>query len=526
MKILCLCLLFLCGCDKPLTSRNITKPQIIRTCLRSNPSSLDPRKGVDMPTQGVNHMLHAGLVYLDRNLELKLDLLRSYQALDNYTKYIFLLKDCHWSDGSSITAKDFELTWKEALTPFYASANTNLFHFIKNARAASLGEISLDQVGIHAIDDKTLLVELEKPNKNFLNILTNQIFAPVHQSMRDQKIDYTHLISSGPFQLDKYMIGNQITLKKNPYYWDGSHIQLEQIHYYIIGDPYTSQLMFEKGEVDWIGEPLVSIPTDSIPSLKQQGVLRYNNYAGGQWLFLNTEKVPFNNVHIRKALAYAIDRKKIATNILHLEDPPLFLGLIPQFLKKEKWHPWFPDGASELAQQHLQQGLKELGLTIDTFPTLHLSEASSNGGLTKSLEAIQQMWYQNLGIKIKIESQELPVVVQKLKMKNFEMARTAWVMQYDDPGSLLEIFKKKNIVPNYTGWEHPGYIQQAEEYQSPETLDPWSRIEEAERILFDEMPSIPLLQGLNICLEKPYVKGMHINHLLQVDFRHAYIEDK
>ena len=148
-----------------------------------------------MATQGVIRMLFTGLVYLDQNLVPQLDLASSYHVSDDFKTYVFFLKDSHWSDGSIITAHDFVETWKTALTPAYSSPNTNLFHFIKNAKKAYLGTVSIDQVGVKALDDKTLVIELEKPNQHFLNILINSVFSPVHTSMRYNPIDFKHLVT-------------------------------------------------------------------------------------------------------------------------------------------------------------------------------------------------------------------------------------------------------------------------------------------------------------------------------------------
>src|SRR6185436_6821030 len=188
IRVLLLCLVLLSSCQKNDTAS--TKQQTLRTCLAADISTLDPRKGTDMATQGVIRMLFAGLVYLDQNLVPQLDLASSYQISDDFKTYTFFLKESRWSDGSLITAQDFAESWKTALTPAYFSPNTNLFHFLKNGRKAYLGTVSIDQVGVKALDDQTLIVELEKPNPHFLNVLINSVFSPVHKSMRYDRPDF------------------------------------------------------------------------------------------------------------------------------------------------------------------------------------------------------------------------------------------------------------------------------------------------------------------------------------------------
>jgi oligopeptide transport system substrate-binding protein len=522
LHLLLLFLALLTGCQKK-PSPSSTR-QILRTCLSTDISSFDPRKGVEMSAQGVLRMLFAGLVYLDQNLVPQLDLASSYRVSDDFKTYIFFLRESYWSDGSRITAQDFEETWKTALTPAYSSLNTNLFHFIKNAKKAYLGTISIDQVGVKALDDQTLMIELEKPNSHLLNILINSVFSPVHKSMRYDRVNTKHLVSSGPFLLEKYVIKDQIVLHKNPYYWNTHEIQLDEIDYFIIRDQTTALLMFEKKEIDWLGDPLIKIPFDAIPDLRSKGILYTVQGAGLHWLFINTEKFPYNNANIRKALSLAIDRKKILTDIMNFDNPAPPLGLIPRILKKEKWHPWYKDNDVSLAKEHFAKGLKELGITAEEFPTITINYAT-NILWAKVLQAIQQMWIQNLGIRVKNEATDSAIFISKYSNQDFDIARMGWLIQYDDPVNMLDIFKYKNIQPNFTGWENPEYIRHTDAIAACSEKEKWEHIEAIEKIFFDELPSIPLMDHTAVYLEQPYVKGVSVNYLFQIDFRWASVNN-
>jgi oligopeptide transport system substrate-binding protein len=469
-------------------------------------------------------MLFGGIAYLDKNLVPQLDLVSSYRISDDSKTYTFCLRDCFWSDGSPITAADFEESWKAALTPAYSSANTNLFYFIKNAKKAVFGKVSLEQVGIHAIDDKTLVVELEQPNHNFLKILINSIFSPVHKSMRYEKANYNNLISSGPFRLRKYTFQNQIVLEKNPYYWNADQVHLDEIDYYVIKDHATALFMFEKKEVDWLGEPLTRISLDALPDLQSKGFLNWFQGAGTHWLFLNTDKYPLTNTNIRKALALAIDRQKIMQDVMHLNNPSPPLGLIPKILKKEKWHPWFQDNDIQAAKAYFAQGLQELGITAAEFPALTINY-SINPLWAKVIQAVQQMWAENLGVRIKSEGIDSQIFIRKYYNHEHQIARLGWIMQFDDPASLLEIFKLKNSQPNYTGWEDSEYIRHADAAYGCSETEKWEHLEAAEKIFFDAMPSIPLTDSMGVYVKQPYVKDVFVNYLYQIDFRFAHIEN-
>ncbi|HEX2579644.1 MAG TPA: peptide ABC transporter substrate-binding protein [Rhabdochlamydiaceae bacterium] len=499
------------------------KRKVLRTCIAADVPCLDPRKGTDMSTQGVVRMLFAGLVYLDQNLVPQLDLASSYHVSDDFKTYTFYLKKSYWSDGSAVTAEDFVETWKTALTPAYFSPNTNLFHFIKNGKKAYLGTLSIDQIGLQALDEKTLVIELEKPNKNFLNVLINSVFAPVHKSMRYDQSNYKHFVSCGPFQLKKYALKDQIILHKNPHYWNAPHVKLDELDYLIVKDPTTALLMFEKKEIDWLGEPFIKIPSDAVPNLRAQAVLHSVQGAGTHWLFFNTQKFPYNNVNIRKALALAIDRERIIKDVMHYENSSAPLGLIPKILKKEKWHPWFKDNDVALAKECFAKGMEELGLTPRDFPPLTINFAT-NAFWSSILQAIQQMWSENLGIRVNNAETDPAIFFHQYSHQEFDIARMGWLIQYDDLVNMLEIFKHKNIQPNFTGWENGEYIRHTEAIASSSESQRWEHIEAAEKIFFDEFPSIPIIETTALYLQQPYVKGVHLNYLFQIDFRWASVD--
>jgi oligopeptide transport system substrate-binding protein len=135
------------------------------------------------------------------------------------------------------------------------------------------------------------------------------------------------------------------------------------------------------------------------------------------------------------------------------------------------------------------------------------------------------MWIENLGIHVKNEGTDSSIFIQKFSTQEFDIARMGWVMQYDDATCLLDIFKYKNIQPNYTGWENSEYIRHIEAIPTSTEKERWEHVEAAEKIFFDELPSIPLMDTAALYLEQPYVKGVRVNYLFQIDFRWASVEE-
>jgi oligopeptide transport system substrate-binding protein len=500
------------------------KKQFLRTPLHSDILSLDPRKFTDVLTQSVIHSLFAGLVYLDKNGVPQLDLAKSYTISEDKKTYTFHLRDCKWSDGSKITAKDFEQSWKSLLIPSFVSKQTDILYIIKNGEKAHLKICDIEALGVYALDDQTLVIELEKQAPRFLDIISNSMFYPVHATMRESTAEYNpQMVSSGPFRLKNYTFQNNITLEKNLHFWDAPNISLEELQFVIIKDSQTALFMFEKGELDFICEITTKIAPNAIPSLKEKKQLQEVAGAGTQFLFINTQKFPMTNPNIRKAFAYAIDRISIMENILHKNNQAPSLGILPKIIKGDRWHPWFQDNDIKKAQEYFTEGLKELKITKKDFPTITIFQ-NGNTATPGLMEAIQQMWHRVLGCHVDCQSMDSPIFLSHIRNKNYTIGRLGRTLDYNDPTNLLDVFTSNNLG-NYTGWSSKKYDQEVDAAKASNNEEQkWQHIENAEKIFCDEMPAIPLLNGSVSYIQHTYVKGVDVSPFFLIDFRKARIE--
>lgn len=514
------CLIAACGVQEAPVSA--AQKQILRTSLKTDPPSMDPRIGVDTLSDAVIRMLFDGLVYIGRDGKTELALAESYEASSDYQTYTFYLKHVKWSDGTPLTAYDFEATWKEMLTPNAVAPNANLLYLIKNGRAAKKGECSVEEVGVRALDSSTLLIELEHPRTTFLDALTNCAFYALHPKMRENALNYNAYISCGPFQLKEYQFQNKIIISKNPYYWDADNVHLDEVHFYIIRDEATSLLMFKKGEIDWLGSSLSGFGMDAIPDLKKKGMLSIVPVAGTNWLEFNVEKFPFNNSHIRKALGLAIDRKAIVENIFHNEYE-VALSHIPKIQKQDDWHPFFKDNDKEEAKRLFAQGLEELKVAKKDFPVVTILYNNSDMW-HKMVQAIQHQWSEVLGIDVQIHGIDWGTYISRLWKKDFEVARFGWRVQYNDPANLLEVYKYKDFLNNHTGWENAEFTAYLDKALECLERSRWAFLDSAEKILMEEMPAIPLCHTYFLYVEKEYVKDVFVSSLNTADFRWAHLD--
>lgn len=511
------------GCQ---TDSSPVQTKIVRINATDDPTNLDPRIVRDLPTVTTLHLLYEGLARAGQNGELTLALAEKVDISDDLTQYTFHLRDAHWSNGDSITAHDFERSWKSLLDPQFPAPNAYQFYVIKGAQEAKEGKHSLDNIGIKALSDKTLVVSLVSPTPYFLELTSFHPFFPVHAEWdklsASEKGSPDKHISSGPFILKTWAHHNSVGFEKNPNYMNAADVKINGIQL-IVANENTALQMFEAGELDWTGSPLSTIPPDAVQGLKQAGALEIAPAAGTYWFRFNTEKTPFNNSKIRKALSYAIDRQAIADHILQGGQTPA-MGIIPPTMKLQDL-PYFNDNDSANARRLLEEGLQEAGLTKEELPRIALSYTQSDRN-HKIAQAVQQQWKKALNLDIVLESYETKVYYDKLSRQDYQINIGSWFADIRDPSNFLDVFKSKANSTNNTLWEHPEYIRLLGEAAiSKEIGQRKDLLNKAEAILMDEMPIAPLFYTSFNFVKKLPIKGVYFSELGYLDFSQASIEE-
>ncbi len=471
------------------------KIETIHLNLKSEPLTLDPRKGGDVISSHMHFLLFEGLVRLTPEGTIVPAQAKSFTISDDNREYVFEIRDTIWSDGTPVTAFDFEKSWKDILDPAFPSVNAHLLYPIKNAERAKKGLVALSEVGIEAKDEKTLVISLEKPTPYFLDLISFCVFFPVSIKNDNVHPDWAynagpHFVSNGPFVLKEWKHNNEIVAERNPNYWDKERVRPRQIHFSMIDNETTALQMFEKGELDVVGEPLSPLPIDALPSLKKKGQLLRYPIGGTTMITFNVNQFPFTNAKIRKAFAYAIHRSSIVKNITQLGEQ-VATGAIPPILKGGKQRDFFRDHDLEKAREMLDEGMKELGITKDAFKAITYFYTTSDLN-HKIAQAIQQQWAEAFGIELKLENVDHKILIDKMTKRDYIVAQTLWVAQYNDQMNILERFKFKHNAKNYPNWENADYIKLLEQsfYENGEQR--LATLEKAEEIFLDEMPICPI----------------------------------
>ncbi len=474
--------------------------------------TFDPRKGGDFTTSTIHFFLFEGLTKMTPYSTVTPALAETIDISEDRLVYTFHLRDAKWSNGAPINAFDFAETWKDMLQPNFPCPNAHLLYPIKNAESAKRGIVSSKQIGIRALDHRTLEIRLDHPTPYFLEMISFCVFFPIHQNtaVRNAKwsdANSADFVCNGPYRIAQYKHGREIVLEKNPYYWDAETVTLDQIHISIIDNEMTAMKLYEMDELDILGLPFTGIPSDYVPNLMDKGVIKTSSLPASTICCFNLDSFPFSNVNIRKAFSYAINRQEIIDNLMCM-DNETGVNLLPSMLLPDQPGPFFQDGDVGLAKIYLQKGLKELGISEEELNSLTLLHAST-GAFPKIAAALQEQWRKALGVQVKLIGNEYSVFLDKLGKRDYQMAECVWIAQYHDPMNFFERFKQKKNPKNYPGYENPLYAEILDKSMlESNTEKRFALLKEAETILNEDMPLTSLFHWKNIYLQKPNIKNL------------------
>ncbi|MCB1085097.1 MAG: peptide ABC transporter substrate-binding protein [Chlamydiia bacterium] len=518
--------IFVCACGKKEESKDERK--VLKLAFRDKVRTLDPRYGGETPASHMIRMLYDGLCRRGVDGNIYPALAKRYDISEDQLTYTFHLRESEWSDGTPLTAYDFEHSWKTSLDPNTLGHGAQNFYVIKNAKKVVKGQLPVDAAGIRAIDDLTLVVTLEYPTPYLMEIISCTLFYPVPKHLDKANSHWAtnpeaSFVSNGPFRVKSWQKGNRIVVEKNPNYWDVDNVKLDEIEVAIVEDPMTHLYLFEKGEIDWLGAPLNETPPDAITTLRKEYSVQSFESPFVYWFFVNTEKFPFTNQKLRQALAYAIHRQELVEGIFDHNASPAMGILSPCF--KMGNPPFFLDGNQEKARELFNEALEEIHLNLETFPEIVVNYPANSDTTHRLVQAIQQQWKKALGLEVKLQQLDWPVHFTKIQNGDYQLGFMGWTSYIGDPIYMLKTFMFRDDTVNMSNWESESF--QARIDASNLELDPEKRmvyLREAEAILMDEMPILPLFFKKLEFSKKPGVSGVACPATGEIDFKFAQVD--
>lgn len=526
-----ICLLaanLLSGCSTGKgTGKSEVKP--LRVAIGAEPETLDPRKALGIAEGVVLRQIFEGLATQDaKGLPVPGTAEKWEISPDQLTFKFTIRSNAKWTNGDPVTAHDFEYAWKSLLDPKFASKYANQLYYLKNGEAYNKGKTSADQVGVKALDDRTLQVTLQAPTPYFLFLTSTWPYFPVHKKTAESDpkwhTDPKSIVGNGPFKITEWVHNSKIDLVKNTNYWNNQVVKLAKAELNLSDSKKTLLDLFESNQIDTVE---VTPPLSEIPRLLKEGKLKAFPYISTYYYMINTEKAPFDNPKVRKALSLAIDREAIVSSLTRGGEQPA-LAWVPSGLPDAKPENdyrkvggnLFKNNDIETAKKLLAEAGYPDGKGLPPISVLYY-----NGEERKALtEAIQEMWKKNLGITVTMVNQEWKVYLQSRAQGDYQIAIRNWIGDYLDPMTHMDVMLSDNSN-SYTRWKNPEYDRLVKQAQV--TLDPAARMKlmhDAEKILMDEMPIMPIYFSTNKYLEKPNVKGVIRDALAAVYLREAYIE--
>ena len=511
------------GCKKQEKSETST----LHLYLQAEPLSLDPRIGGDRRSQVVLRCLFEGLTHLAKDGSIEPGLAEATNISPDGCTYTFHLRDAVWSNGQKIRAQDFCYAWKSAISPHFPSSFAYHFFIIKNAKKAKLNECALDEVGILALDDQTLQVTLEHPAPYFLELVSNPLYSPLPELNVETNSLWAmktipEYISNGPFILKEHVLQSHMTLERNPLYWSKDRSSIEQISLPIIEHPSTAYALFEKGELDWFGDPCGLCDLEVIQKLTKDGTLLFKESGALYRIVCNTLMPHLASAKIRCAIASAISRKDLCYLLIKGGEQPSS-SIVPSFLSSLK-RPVFHDGDGEFARACFEEGLKELGYTRETYPPIILTHWAEP--LSKLIaQCIQQQIETALHTQVSLVAYDWGTYMHKVPAGEINIATASWLTWVSDPMPNLQYLKFKNNGINGSGWQDDRYIDLLDKADNSLSQEERKKyLMKAEEIAAEELPIIPLYELVYKYAKGPGVRGEVISSTGMVDFK--WVEKK
>ena len=485
--------------------------------------SLDPQIATDGTSFEVIADYTDGLMQMDADGKAVEALAESYDLSDDGTVYTFHIReDANWSNGEPVTAADFVFAWQRAVDPNVASEYSYMMSDIgqiKNAAEIIAGDMDKSELGVTAVDDKTLKVELNVPVSYFTSLMYFPTFYPVNEAFFNECGDTfatspDTILSNGAFVMDDYEpAATAFHLTKNADYYNADSISLEGINYQVIQDSQTALMSYQTGALDMTivnGEQVDQVEDDPEFSSKGAGYLWYvsPNISAVEEL---------QNLNIRMALTMAIDREAITNDVLKDGSIPTYTAVPMQFAAG-------PDGSDfsedqemfadvcaidqEKAADFWAKGLEELGTdSIELDMIVDADDAPQ-----KVATVLKEQWETTLpGLTVNLVVEPKKQRVEDIQDGNFEVALTRWGPDYADPMTYLGMWVTDNSN-NYGLWSNADYDAIIDECTTGDLCTDaegrWAKMYEAEKIVMDDAVIFPLYTAANAQMISSNVTGL------------------
>jgi oligopeptide transport system substrate-binding protein len=499
--------------------------QVLARALDDEPRSLDPQLADDVPSQRVVDDLFEGLTAVDMDGRPVPGIASSWQISPDGLTWLFHLRPkARWSNGVPLTAQDFVYSWRRIVSPSTGAPYAQALAPIEHALDIASGKAAPDTLGVEAVDAHTLRVKLTGPTPYLLDLLAQQYLYPVYEPAIERYgedwIRPGHMVCDGAFTLREHVIGNRITLMRNPNYWDAAQVRLQQVIYYEMTDRSVQAQRFMAGGVQWT-DAFDSSQLQWLRSRLGQQVVT-SPYFGTFMLGFNFDMPPFRgNRRLREALVLAIDREALIHYMLPGYEPAY--TLVPPLPGYRQPVPEWAE-LSESQRHALAVQLYHQAGYSDAHP-LHVQLDMPVQGAEERhfFEAIAASWHAVLGADVQLQEQEFKVLLQNLSLHKSPLFHDSWIGDYPDPNTFMQTFHT-NDGNNYTAYSNPQFDHLVDAAaREKDQAQRYHLFEQAETLLNADAAYVPLYYYATRHLIKPYLRGWRLNIMDRNLSRYMYL---
>ena len=537
---LLLALLMLAGCGAPAAQETVPAP-----AAPADAASADAAEDGDYKVLNVGRM--AELFDMDSTIATEADCLEvisaiieplfvtaadgtpvnalcaSYETNEESTEYVFHIReDANWMNGVPVTADDFVYAWRRLVDPVTASEYSFMMEVaaVKNATPIISGELPIEELGVSAVDSKTLKVELDHPVSYFLNLMTFPSFCPINEAFATElgseyALGADKLLCCGPFYMSAWDVGgNTYQLKKNPSYYDADKVNLDEINFQIIKDPQQTMLAYENGTLDYVrlsGDQIVKYQTMDGFTRIEEGYLWYLSPN------LNPKSEEYScgleNENLRMAIALSYDKDVICYEILQDGSTPADfaipnrLAIGPDGKDFRETSPLYLQTDKAKAQEYWEAAKEELGVDEVTIELLY-DDSDSTPLIAQFLQSEIE---NNLpGVHINLKSQPKKSRTELMQNREYQLGLTRWGPDYADPMTYLDMWTTGSTY-NYGEWSNEEYdklIADANGDLANRYEERWEALKQAEALVMEHAVILPVYQKGTAAMVRPGITGL------------------
>lgn len=493
----------------------------------AEPQGLDPHVVTGVPENHLIRALFEGLAVKNPiTLEPEPGVAERWTFNEDRSVITFYLNpNAKWSNGEQVTADDFVWSWNRALHPETGNLYAYMLYPVKNAEAYAKGDVSeFSEVGVKALDETTLQVTLNAPTPYFIQLMDHYSTFAVHPEtllkfgkMTDRFTPWTrvgNIVSNGAFVLEDWALNRHIKMIKNQEYWDKDNVSLNGVVFYPTENEVSEERMFRVEQL----HRTEGVPLDKVPVYRAipESPYMQDPYLGTYYYLVNIDRPPVDDVRVRQALSMSLDREQLARTVMQEVVIPAYSITPPGTLGYQP--PKLFDFDPEKARQLLAEAGYPNG---EGWPGLDIIY-NTNEAHRKIAVAVQQMWKKYLNVDITISNQEWKVYLNAVSQRDFQVARRGWIGDYVDPNNFLDLFITDG-GNNNTGFANDYYDEMILQLapRAPTEEERFAIFHEAETLLMQQMPIIPIYTYATRHLVHPSVEGMSANLMDSLNLKYV-----